>query len=45
MKFGTMTRIGPLQWKGRENLEFLKIQDGGSRHVENHKNRNISATV
>jgi len=26
-------------------LEFLKIQDGGSRHVENHKNRDISATV
>jgi len=23
----------------------LKIQDGGSRHVENHKNRDISATV
>ena len=26
-------------------VEFLKIQDGGSRHVENHKNRDISATV
>ena len=24
---------------------FLKIQDGGSRHVENYKNRDISATV
>jgi len=24
---------------------FLKIQDGGSRHLENHKNRDISAAV
>jgi len=24
---------------------FFKIQDGSSRHVENHKNRDISATV
>jgi len=23
----------------------LKIQDGGSRHLEHHKNRNISATI
>jgi len=23
----------------------LKIQDGGSRHLENHKHRDISATV
>jgi len=45
MKFGTMTHIGPLQRKGRQNFEFLKIQDGGSRHAENHKNRDISATV
>ena len=29
----------------RLNFEFLKIQDGGSRHLENHKNRDISATV
>jgi len=45
MKFGLMTRIGPLQRKGRYNFECLKIQDGGSRLVENHKNRNVSATV
>jgi len=24
---------------------FSKIQDGGSRHLENHKNCDISATV
>jgi len=24
---------------------FLKIQDGGSRHLKNHKNRDISSTV
>ena len=45
MKFGMMTHIGPLQRKDHENFEFLKIQDGGSRHLENHKNRDISATV
>jgi len=28
-----------------QNFEFLKIQDGGSRHLENHKNRDISTTV
>jgi len=45
MKFGTMTHIGPLQWIDCKKFKFLKIQDGGSRHVKNHKNRNISATV
>jgi len=45
MKFDVMTHIGPLQRIGRQNFEFLKIQDGGSRHLENHKNRDISATV
>jgi len=45
MKFGMMTHIGPLQSKDHENFEFLKIQDGGSHHLENHKNRDISATV
>jgi len=24
---------------------FLKIQDGGSRHLENHKNRDIAAAA
>jgi len=28
-----------------KNFEFLKIQDGGSRHLENQKNRDISAAV
>jgi len=45
MKFGTMMHIGPLQRKDHQNFEFLKIQDGGSRHLGNHKNRDISATV
>jgi len=45
MKFGIMTHIGPLQRIDCKNLEFLKIQDGGSRHFENHKNRGISAAV
>ena len=42
MKFGTMTHIGPLQRIDRYNFEFLEIQDGGSCHFENHKNRDIS---
>ena len=47
MKFGIglMTPIGPLQRKDHYNFEFLKIQDGGSRHLENHKNRDICTTV
>jgi len=45
MKFGMMTHISPIQRKGRLNFEFLKIQEGGSRHLENHKNRDISAPV
>jgi len=45
MKFGTMTHIGPLQRIDRKNFEFLKIQDNGSRHLENHKNCDISAAV
>ena len=34
MKFGTMTHIGPLQRIDRYNFEFLKIQNGGGRHLE-----------
>jgi len=45
MKFGTVAHIGPLQGIVRKNSEFLKIQDGGDRLVENHKNRDISAPV
>jgi len=26
-------------------FEILKFQDGGSSHLENHKNRDISGTV
>ena len=40
MKFGVLTHIGPLHRIDRYNFEFLKIQDGGSLHLENHKNRN-----
>jgi len=39
MKFGTMTHIGSWQYW------LLKIQDNGGRHLENHKNRHIAATV
>jgi len=35
----------PPQGIVRKNYDFLKIQHGGGRHVENHKNRDISATV
>jgi len=35
----------PLKRIVRKNFEFLKIQDGGGRHLENYKNRDISATV
>jgi len=45
MKFGTMTHIGPLQEIVRKDFEFLKIQDGGGRDLENHENRDISTTV
>jgi len=45
MKFGTVTHIGPLQGIVCKNVEFLKIQDGGSRRLENHKNCDISATI
>ena len=45
MKFGMRTQMGPLQRIVRKNFEFLKIQDGGGCYLENHKNRDISATV
>jgi len=37
MKFGIVTQTRPLQRTDRQNFEFLKIQDGGGRHLENHK--------
>jgi len=45
MKFGTMTCISPSPQTDRCNFEFLKIQDGGRRLLENHKNRDKSAAV
>ena len=45
MKFDMMTHIGPLQRIDCYNYEFLKIQDGDSRNLENHKNRDISTAV
>jgi len=35
----------PLKRIVRKNFEFLEIKDGGGRHLENYKNRDISATV
>jgi len=32
-------------WHYDVHFDFLKIQDGGGRRLENHKNRSISATV
>jgi len=43
MKFGKMTHIGSLQSAYFQNFEFLEIQDGSGRHLENHKNCDISA--
>jgi len=37
MIFGMMTRIGPLTAEMPLKFRILKILDGGSRHVENHK--------
>jgi len=39
MKFGTVIQIDPL------HIELLKIRDGGGCHLENHRNRDISATA
>jgi len=45
MKFSMLTHNRPIQRINHSNFEFLKIQDGGGRHLDNHKNRDISATV
>ena len=43
IKFGTVTHFGPLQpvkisnLQCRNNITFLQIEDGGGRHLENHK--------
>jgi len=42
MRFGTVTHIGPLQHIYHKNFEFLKIQDGGGRHLEkSQKSRHL----
>jgi len=45
MKFATVMQIGPLQRMDGWNFEFFKNKDVGGRHLKNHKNRDISATV
>ena len=35
MKFGTMVQNGSLERMDAQQFEFLKNQDGGSRHFEN----------
>jgi len=45
MKFGRETHIGSLQQIVCENFDFLKIKNGGGRHLKNDKNRDKSATV
>jgi len=34
MKFGVLAHVGPYQRINRLNFEFLKIQDGGDRHLK-----------
>jgi len=34
MKFSMMTHISPWHRMNRKIFEFLKIQDGGGRHLE-----------
>jgi len=34
-----------LSWDRQLKFRILKIQDGGGRHLENHKNRDITATI
>jgi len=45
MKFGTVTYIGPLQGIVRKIMIFFENPTWRRRHVENHKNCDISATV
>jgi len=40
-----MAQFSPLERSNRYNFKNLKIQDGGSRHLEKSKNRQILATV
>jgi len=36
-----VTHIGSLQGIVRKKFEFFTIQDGGGRHLENQRNRDI----
>ena len=45
MKFGTVTYIGPLQGIVRKIMIFFENPTWRRRHVENHKNCDISSTV
>jgi len=45
IRFGTVTHIGLLQWIDRKNFEFLKIQNGGGRHLGKSQNRDVSVMV
>jgi len=45
MKSGTMMHICPFQQTKHCNFEFLKVQDVGSHHLENHKHRDIYSMV
>jgi len=44
-KFGTVTQFDALDRSDRSIFKNLKIQDGGSRHLEESKNRHIAAMV
>jgi len=41
MKFGTVTHIASYSGPTVNILNFSKIQDGGGRHLENNKKRDI----
>ena len=45
MKFGTLMQFHIFDRSDRYKFEIFKIQDGGCRHLENSKNRDISAAV
>jgi len=44
-KFGMMMQFDSLDCCNCSYFQYLKIQDGGRRHLEKVKNHNISATV
>jgi len=44
MKFGMLMRLDPLPLQSPIKFCHFKNQDGGGGHLENLKNRNMSAT-